>query len=136
MDGLNLGMHYVNTLGEKLDDAALVATPKVVVIAGEEFRFRVKVATQNGEYRQLEAKLISGLALPPFIQLDPMSYGEDGSLRRAVEFYGVPNLSAIGEYSVGVYAVGNTKPVATVMVKVKGRQGKVKGLSGKHDERK
>jgi len=29
VDGLNLGMHYANTLGEKLDDAALVATPKV-----------------------------------------------------------------------------------------------------------
>jgi axial budding pattern protein 2 len=114
-------MHYVNTLGEKLDDAAMATTSKVVVTAGEEFRFRVKVAIQTGEYRQLEAKLTSGLALPPFIQLDPMSYGADGSSRRAVEFYGVPNAGAIGEYSVGVYAVGDTKPVATVIVKVKGR---------------
>ncbi|KIM83109.1 hypothetical protein PILCRDRAFT_784283 [Piloderma croceum F 1598] len=121
VDGLNLGMHYVNTLGEKLDDAALAATSKVVVTAGEEFRFRVKVATQIGEYRQLEAKLTSGLALPPFIQLDPTSYGADGSSRRAVEFYGVPNPGAIGDYSVGVYTVGDTKPVATVIVKVKGR---------------
>lgn len=121
VDGLNLGMHYVNTLGEKLDDAGLAATSKVVVTAGEEFRFRVKVATQTGEYRQLEAKLTSGLALPPFIQLDPMSCGADGSSRRAVEFYGAPNPGAIGNYSVGVYAVGDTKPVATVIVMVKGR---------------
>jgi axial budding pattern protein 2 len=124
LDGLNLGIHYVNTLGENLDGTAGTnenAVSKVVVTTGEEFKFRVKVAIQSSEYRQLEARLTSGYPLPPFLQLDLTSYGGDGSSTRAVEFYGVPNSDEIGEYSVGVYAVGNTKAVATVIVKVKGR---------------
>ena len=124
---MDLGMHYVNTLGENIGDASSAVSggkeiimTKVVVTAGEQFKFRVNIVISTGEYRQLEAKLTSGQPLPAFLQLDPMGYG---TLRRAVEFHGVPNSSEIGEYSVAVYVVGNKEAVAKVTVRVKGRGG-------------
>jgi axial budding pattern protein 2 len=129
LDGLNLGMHYVNTLGENLSDVVFPAArgkenaTKIVVTAGEEFRFRVNVAIQTGAYRPLEARLASGGPLPDFLQLDLMSHGGDGTLRKAVEFYGIPNSNEVGEYSVAVYATDNMEPVAKVIVRVKSRGG-------------
>jgi len=124
---LDLGMHYVNTLGENICDAFPVAggkentMSKVVVTTGEEFKFRVNIAVPTGEYRKLEARLTSGQPLPPFLRLDMMGYSGASTWRGAVEFYGEPNSREIGEYIVGVYTVGNTEPIAKVIVKVKGR---------------
>jgi axial budding pattern protein 2 len=130
LDGLNVSMHYVNTLGENLGDATFPAAgqkenavSKIVVTAGEDFKFRVNVKIQTGQYPQLEARLTSGEPLPQFLQLDLMSYGGDGTSRKAVEFYGLPNSNEIGEYSVGVYATDNKEAVANVIVRVKGRGG-------------
>jgi axial budding pattern protein 2 len=123
-DGLNLGMHYVNTLGENLNHATggkEDVVPKVMVTAGEEFKFRIKVAIHNSEYGKLDARLTSGARLPSFLRFDPMSQSGDSTTKRAVEFYGVADYSEIGEYSVGIYAVGNTEALASVIVKVRGR---------------
>ena len=133
MDGLNLGMHYVNTLGEKLEDATISSsnssTPKIgqgkenaavrrVVKAGEKFSIEVKLATQSSDYRKLEAKLASGEATPTFLHLEAMSYGSSDALKRTVEFYGVPVRADIGEYSVEVLEEENGKRVAKLVIQV------------------
>lgn len=131
MDGLNLGMHYVNTLGEKMEDATISSsnssTPKVgqgkenvplkrVVKAGEKFSIEVKLATKSSDYGKLEARLASGESVPTFLHLEFMGYGD--ASKRAVEFYGVPVRANIGEYTVEVFEEGNRKRVAKLVIQV------------------
>lgn len=139
MDGLNLGMHYVNTLGEKLEDATISSsnssTPKVgqgkenhslkrVVKAGKKFSIEVKLATKSSNYRKLEARLASGEPAPAFLHLEVMGHGGDDASKRAVEFYGVPVRADIGEYSVEVFEEGDKKCVAKLVIQVEDKSNK------------
>lgn len=127
-DGLNLGMHYVNTYGETVANPTFDtgkprvgkenAMLKVKVKTGEKFTFRVHVTAKNGEHRKLEAKLISGEPLPAFLLFDLKGYGSESTPKKAVEFCGTPGPRDIGEFSVGVYDIDSKECLATVTVQV------------------
>lgn len=129
VDGMNLGMHYVNTLGgnsmsSELDIEVLQwvvdgkGNTKVELVPGKEFKIQVKIPSGISEKCELEAKLISGNPLPSFMQLDAQGSNSGDSSGRVVEIYGIPHSGEVGEYSVGVYIVGKSTRVAKVLVKV------------------
>lgn len=129
---LDLGMHYVNTLGEKLENGTVLtlnSSPRKIVTretesvykqtvkTGEKFVFRIEVNTTD--IRPLEAKLASGESLPGFLHFELVGSREGSASTRAIEFYGVPVRAEIGEWSVEVYEKDQTESiVARVIVLV------------------
>jgi axial budding pattern protein 2 len=73
----------------------------------------------NGTYRKLEAKLMSGQALPHFLQLELK--GQGGDDKRVVEFYGIPTEQDLGEIQVGVFNAEGGECLAKVIVEIVGR---------------
>jgi axial budding pattern protein 2 len=96
-------------------------TVRMVVRTGEQFNFRVTLqatsATVSAQAkRQLDARLISGRPLPPFLHADLISRKHRGS----VEFYGLPSPRDIGDFDVGVYTEDNTR-IARVFLEIVAR---------------
>ena len=67
--------------------------------------------------RKLEAKLMSGKALPHFLQLELKGHGGG----RVVEFSGIPAERDVGEMHVGVFNMEDGECLATVLVEIVGR---------------
>ncbi|KAI1784016.1 hypothetical protein LXA43DRAFT_1077528 [Ganoderma leucocontextum] len=101
--------------------------PRMLARTGERFRFRVPVAIGSGPQRRgpgkggLEARLVSGKALPRFIKVDmdavPSGAGAQQQ-KRVVELSGVPVSPNIGVYEIGVYEQDGGACVGKVVVEV------------------
>ena len=149
IDELRIGMHYVRALGEGTSNVRSVsdksfsslessqqghgavssgtkasATLRFLVRAGEKFKFRVPMQHTSPQYRKLEARLISGRALPSFLQAELKGFGGRSDEKKAVEFYGVPAESDIGELHVGVFNAEGGECLARVVVEVVTRGNK------------
>ncbi|KAG6374704.1 hypothetical protein JVT61DRAFT_4074 [Boletus reticuloceps] len=149
IDELRIGMHYVRTLGEGTSNVRSTsdksfsslessqqghgATPngtrthaslRFLVRAGERFKFRVPMQPLSQQYRKLEARLMSGRALPPFMQAELKGFWGKGDEKKAVEFYGVPSEKDIGELHVGVFNAEGSECLARVVVEVIARGSK------------
>ncbi|KAG0694585.1 hypothetical protein DFH29DRAFT_959473 [Suillus ampliporus] len=147
IDELRMGMHYVRTLGEGSSNVRSVsdesfsslassqpavgvgkenAVSRFIVRTSERFKFRIPMKSVNGTCRKLEAKLMSGQALPHFLQLE-LKGGDD---KRVVEFYGVPTEQDIGEIQVGVFNAEGGECLAKVTVEIVGRNKRSPPLTG------
>jgi len=134
------GIHHVRMLGDELSHTRLVSNtsfsslgspqpdgdqckgvipPRFLVRVAEKFKFRIPLQLSGREVRKLEAKLVSGHALPSFLQVQLKSYGE-GSDKIAVEFYGIPTGADIGGLHVGIFNVDSGELLAGVVVEVVG----------------
>lgn len=146
-DELSMGLHYVRTLGadqyavrndpstptlstnvrssfsslESSHQGHTVAgdAMRMLVRTGEKFRHRVPLDsassyTSSRGARDLEMRLRSGGPLPRFLHVDM------GGVRRkgAVELYGTPAVSDLGEFDVGVYTSSDGVCVARVVLEV------------------
>ena len=153
IDELRIGMHYVRTLGEGTSNVRSVsdksfsslessqqghgattsgkmsASARFLVRAGEKFKFRVPMHSSN-QYRKLETRLISGRALPSYMQAELKGFGGKGDEKKAVEFYGVPAEGDIGELHVGVFNVEGGECLARVVVEVVARGKKTSPKAG------
>jgi axial budding pattern protein 2 len=87
---------------------------RILVRAGENFKFRVAVYGDFGGYG-LVARLISGQPIPQFLKVD---LAEAMQQRGAVEFSGKPSARDIGELNVGLYTSNNPDCVARVILEV------------------
>ncbi|KIK94995.1 hypothetical protein PAXRUDRAFT_827439 [Paxillus rubicundulus Ve08.2h10] len=145
IDELRMGMHYVHTLGEGSSNVRSVsdksfsslessqhghgtaqsskedATSRFLVRTGEKFKFRVPMQHSSSQYRKLEARLVSGRALPSFMHAELKGFEGKGDDKKAVEFYGVPAEGDIGELNVGVFNVEGGGCLARVTVEVVAR---------------
>lgn len=155
IDELRIGMHYVRTLGEgpsnvrsvsdksfsslessqqghgaPLSGTKTSASMRFLIRAGEKFKFRVPMQRSSNQYRKLEARLISGRALPSFMQAELKGFGGKGDEKKAVEFYGVPAEGDIGELHVGVFNVEGGECLARVVVEVVARGKKTPPMTG------
>lgn len=157
IDELRIGMHYVRTLGEgtgtsnvpSVSDKSFSSlessqqghgvTPsgsktsvsaRFLVRAGEKFKFRVPMQQSSNHYRKLEARLISGRALPSFMQAELKGFGGKGDEKKAVEFYGVPAEGDMGEWHVGVFNVEGGACLARVVVEVVAKGKKTPPMAG------
>ncbi|KAF7294476.1 MFS domain-containing protein [Mycena kentingensis (nom. inval.)] len=143
-DELSVGIQYVQALGADSAEASTPTVSshirtsfsslesshhghtnpgsgiRTLVRAGERFRFRAAVtmysAASYRNLRKLEAKLLSGKALPRFLHVDLNASKHSG----AVEFYGSPGPRDLGEYSVGIYTIDDGACVGRVVVEVVG----------------
>ncbi|KAF9219766.1 hypothetical protein BS17DRAFT_377152 [Gyrodon lividus] len=154
IDELRIGMHYVHTLGEGSSNVRSVSdksfsslessqhghgaaespkenvTLRFLVRTGEKFKFRVPMQHSSNQYRKLEARLISGRALPPFMHAELKGFGGTGNEKKAVEFYGVPAEGDIGELHVGVFNVEGGGCLARVTVEVVARNKRSPPMAG------
>ncbi|KIJ65153.1 hypothetical protein HYDPIDRAFT_27875 [Hydnomerulius pinastri MD-312] len=154
IDELRIGMHYVRTLGEGPSNVRSASdksfsslessqhghgaaghekestSSRFLVRTGEKFKFRVPMGASSNQYRKLEARLISGHALPPFMQVELKGYGGKGDEKKAVEFYGVPADVDIGELHVGIFNVEGGECLARVVVEVVARNKRSPPLAG------
>ncbi|KAG2358847.1 hypothetical protein BDR07DRAFT_1416486 [Suillus spraguei] len=152
IDELRMGMHYVRTLGEGSSNVRSVSdksfsslassqpglgavgvgtentVSRYIVRTGEKFKFRIPMKSTNGTYHKLEAKLMSGQALPHFLQLELKGHGGDS--KRVVEFYGIPTEQDIGEIQVGVFNAEGGDCLAKVIVEIVGRNKRSPPLTG------
>ncbi|KAG2125030.1 hypothetical protein DEU56DRAFT_962980 [Suillus clintonianus] len=152
IDELRMGMHYVRTLGEGSSNVRSVSdesfsslassqpgqgtvtvgtentVSRFIVRTGEKFKFRIPMKSVNGTYRKLEAKLMSGQALPHFLQLELKGHGGDD--KRLVEFYGIPTEQDLGEIQVGVFNADGGECLAKVIVEIVGRNKRSPPLTG------
>ncbi|KAG1732488.1 hypothetical protein EDB19DRAFT_1733635 [Suillus lakei] len=152
IDELRMGMHYVRTLGEGSSNVRSVSDEsfsslassqpglgtvgvgtentvfRLIVRTGEKFKFRIPMKSVNGAYRKLEAKLMSGQALPHFLQLELKGHGGDD--KRVVEFYGIPTEQDLGEIQVGVFNAEGGECLAKVIVEIVGRNKRSPPLTG------
>ena len=142
IDELRIGMHYVRTLGEGTSNVRsasdksfsslessqqghgaaasgtkMSASLRFLVRAGEKFKFRVPMQHASQQYRKLEARLISGRALPSFMQAELKGFGGKDE-KKAVEFYGVPAEGDTGELHVGLFNAEGGECLARVVVEV------------------
>ncbi|KIM62471.1 hypothetical protein SCLCIDRAFT_1215047 [Scleroderma citrinum Foug A] len=101
------------------DQCKGVAPPRFLVRVAEKFKFRIPLQLSGREVRKLEAKLVSGHALPSFLQVQLKSYRE-GSEKIAAEFYGIPSGADIGGLHVGIFNVDDGELMAGVVVEVVG----------------
>lgn len=148
IDELRIGMHYVRTLGEgsnvrSVSDKSFSslessqqghgtftkAGARFLVRTSEKFKFKVPI-TASQQHRKLEARLMSGRALPSFLQAELKGFGVKGDEKKAVEFYGVPAESDIGELYVGVFNAEGGECLARVMVEVIARGKKTPPMAG------
>ncbi|KAI5984265.1 hypothetical protein EDD15DRAFT_2309023 [Pisolithus albus] len=140
LDDIDLAMHYVHTLGESpkvplvtssqsLESShqgqdyrrsQVVPVPRFLVRVAEKFKFGIPIQISGGQRRKLEARLVSGDALPAFMQVELKSYGSSSGRKRAVEFYGVPAEDDIGELCVGIFNMENDECLVRVVVEVIG----------------
>lgn len=137
-DRLSIGMHYVRTLGEDSSNVLSVAdksfsslassrpredmakestASRFIVRTGEQFKFRIPMKSVNGVRRKLEAKLMSGRALPHFLQLELKGHGSG----RVIEFSGIPTEHDVGEIRVGVFNAEGGECLVKVVVEVVGK---------------
>ncbi|EGN95020.1 hypothetical protein SERLA73DRAFT_113744 [Serpula lacrymans var. lacrymans S7.3] len=148
MDELRMGMHYVRALGgdkrtsengRSTSDKSFSSLEssqhghgqagtlkentisRILVRTGERFKFRIPIKSSNTVYRKVEARLVSGQALPGFLQLDFKGSGVGVKDKKMVEFFGVPTENDIGEVHVGVYTIEDGDCLAKVIVEVVGR---------------
>ncbi|KAL4078841.1 hypothetical protein V8B97DRAFT_1081979 [Scleroderma yunnanense] len=96
------------------------APPRFLVRAAEKFRFRIPLQPSASRIRKLEAKLVSGHALPSFLQVELKGYGGK-SEKKAVEFHGIPSGTDIGRLHVGIFNVDDGELLVSVIVEVVGR---------------
>lgn len=131
VDGMNLGMHYVNALGEELTSSDLElneemarfvvdgkGNTKTIVPQGKEFKLQVNIPREISDKVELEARLMSGEPLPAFMQLDLKSSSPGVGLGRSIQLYGVPHASEVGEYVIGIYVTGKSTRVAKAVVHI------------------
>lgn len=149
IDELRIGMHYVRTLGEGSSNARSVsdksfsslessqrgqtggnATARFLVRVGEKFKFRVPMQHASGQYRKLEARLVSGRALPSFMQAELKGFGAKSDDKKGIEFYGVPTETDMGELHVGVFHAEGGECLARVVVEVVARGKKTPPMTG------
>lgn len=95
-------------------------TMKVLLRAGERFKFRVPVPARTGaaKAKGYYVKLTSGQVLPKFVQLDLSGIAAKGVL----ELSGVPTPRDIGEMTVGIYAEHDGTCAASVIIEVVGKR--------------
>ncbi|KAF9244088.1 hypothetical protein BU15DRAFT_86056 [Melanogaster broomeanus] len=105
-------------------------TSRFLVCTGEKFKFRVSIRHSSNRYRKLEARLISGRALPLFICAELKGFGGKVDERKAVEFYGVPTEGDVGELHIGVFNVEGDECLARVIVEVVARNKRFPPLAG------
>ncbi|KAF9054385.1 hypothetical protein BJ165DRAFT_1438452 [Panaeolus papilionaceus] len=151
-DELSMGIHYVRSLGvdqlavqgpsESSPELSNVRSSftslesshagnksnngmesmKVLVRAGDRFKFRVSVPTAAREvYRHPDnytVKQISGQAMPKFMQADFETVLTKGT----VEISGLASFRDLGEYAIGVYVEKDSICVASVMIEVVGKR--------------
>ncbi|KAI6101309.1 hypothetical protein F5141DRAFT_1031218 [Pisolithus sp. B1] len=140
VDEIDLAMHYVHALGEspKVLPAAspqslesshqgqdyrrsqVNPVPRFLVRVAEKFKFGIPIQIAGGRRRKLEARLVSGDALPAFMQVELKSYGSSNGRKRAVEFYGIPAEHDIGELHVGIFNTETDECLVRVVVEVIG----------------
>lgn len=140
IDELSIGMHYVRTLGESSSNirsmsdesfASLASfrpgrgtakenrVSRFIVRTGERFKFRVPMKTGvSSACPKLEARQISGQALPKFLQLELK--GHTGEVRKVVEFSSIPTEHDVGEIHVGVFNTDGGECLAKVVVEIVG----------------
>ncbi|KAI6167402.1 hypothetical protein EDD17DRAFT_1540661 [Pisolithus thermaeus] len=94
--------------------------PRFLVRVAEKFKFGIPIQIAGGRRRKLEARLVSGDALPAFMQVELKSYGSSNGRKRAVEFYGVPAEDDIGELHVGIFNMETDECLVRVVVEVIG----------------
>lgn len=138
-DDFDLAMHYVRALGEGSSKALSASppqslessypgrlhsrnqadtVPRFLVRVAEKFKFGIPIQISGGRRQKLEARLISGDALPAFMQVELKSYGSSNGRKRAVEFYGVPAEDDIGELHVGIFSMETDECLVRVVVEV------------------
>ncbi|KAI6013976.1 hypothetical protein BKA83DRAFT_105175 [Pisolithus microcarpus] len=140
LDDIDLAMHYVHTLGESskvppvtssqslesshwgqdYSRSQVNSVPRFLVRVAEKFKFGIPIQISGGQRRKLEARLVSGDALPAFMQVELKSYGSSNGRKRAVEFYGVPAEDDIGELHIGIFNMENDECLVRVVVEVIG----------------
>jgi axial budding pattern protein 2 len=95
---------------------------KVVVRAGERFKFRLSVPSGSPDARKetkgYSVKMTSGQPLPKFMQADLSEINTRGVL----ELSGVPALRDMGEVTVGVYTEKEGICIARAIVEVVGKR--------------
>ena len=91
---------------------------KVLLRAGERFKFRVPVPAGAAKAKGYYVKLTSGQALPKFVQLDLSGIAAKG----VIEMSGVPTPRDIGEMTVGIYAEYDGSCAASVIIEVVGKR--------------
>lgn len=92
---------------------------RFIVRTGERFKFRVPMKTGvSSACPKLEARQISGQALPKFLQLELK--GHTGEVRKVVEFSGIPTEHDVGEIHVGVFNTDGGECLAKVVVEIVG----------------
>ncbi|KIY63620.1 hypothetical protein CYLTODRAFT_493752 [Cylindrobasidium torrendii FP15055 ss-10] len=143
-DDLSVGIHYVRALGQSNasapgstltvstnvrssfssletshDGHESMAIVRMVVRAGERFKFKVPLEPYDGDMsrmvRRMEARKMDGRALPKFLHAD-LSGRKNSD---AAEFYGVALSGDVGELDVGVFEAGVC--VGRVVLEVTGR---------------
>ncbi|EIW79291.1 hypothetical protein CONPUDRAFT_127284 [Coniophora puteana RWD-64-598 SS2] len=141
VEDLRLGMHYVRSLGEgdstkvrSTSDKSFVSLmssnlgrgpngetrSRILVRVGERFKFRVPLESLEHARKRLQAKTMTGHALPEF--LDVELKGHDGpNSRRVVEFSGLPRTADVGEIQVGIFVFNSNDCLAQVVVEVLGK---------------
>lgn len=151
-DELSMGIHYVRSLGvdqlavqgpsESSPELSNVRSSftslesshagnksnngmesmKVLVRAGDRFKFRVSVPTAAREvYRHPDnytVKQISGHAMPKFMQADFETVLTKGT----VEISGLASFRDLGEYAIGVYVEKDSICLASIMIEVVGKR--------------
>ncbi|KAI6042036.1 hypothetical protein EDC04DRAFT_2866924 [Pisolithus marmoratus] len=139
LDDLDLAMHYVRTYGEgswkvlptsspqslesshqgqSRSGSQANIVPRFLVRVAEKFKFGIPIQLSGGRRQKLEARLVSGDALPAFVQVELKSYRSSSGRKRAVEFYGVPSEDDTGELHIGIFNMENDECLVKVVVEV------------------
>ncbi|KAI8974616.1 hypothetical protein BD414DRAFT_468237 [Trametes punicea] len=107
--------------GHDAGPSSAARVPRMLARVGERFRYRVSTAASRKTTGGLEARLVSGKALPKFVKVDLDAVPSAAGARvekRVVQFYGTPGGGDIGEWDVGVYERVSGECVGRVIVEV------------------
>ncbi|KAI0763854.1 hypothetical protein BD413DRAFT_698923 [Trametes elegans] len=132
-DELSTGIEYVRALGDdgrslgsqgmsSPHGVSLTTAPRMLARVGERFRYRVSTtASRTAPAGGLEARLVSGRALPRFVKVefDAVPSGTGARVeKRVVELGGTPGAGDVGELEIGVYVRASGECVGRVVVEV------------------
>ncbi|OCH91402.1 hypothetical protein OBBRIDRAFT_818795 [Obba rivulosa] len=124
-DGAGSGEDLRESIEYRGSVDAVPPVPRMLARTGEQFRFRVSVspsargapagAGSPKNTAALEARLVSGGALPRYMKVD---LDAAGSGRRVVELWGTPGARDVGEVNVGIYECEGGVCVGRAVVEV------------------